>query len=285
MLKKGLKSPDAEVRFHAAEALAYLDDPAAAEPLAKAAENQPAFRWYALNALGAMDHVAAYNSLTNLLGSNSAETRYGAFRAIRTRTPNDPNTRGEILGRSFRYHVIPTTGEPLVHFTRNKRPEVSIFGTEQKLSIKEALFAGKFIVLKSIGPDQIRISRFTPNQPDVQETCSNDLDHVVRTIVKVGGGYSDVIQALQEAKRAGALSAKIAVEALPKPERQYFKDEEAEADKMPAKLPESTDELASAKEVGPAAAAPTAGLVPVSNGAGKTAPVTSSNPLPEFGPQ
>src|SRR5205814_5232523 len=37
-LKQGLKSSDAEVRFYAAEALAYLDQPEAATPLTEAAK-------------------------------------------------------------------------------------------------------------------------------------------------------------------------------------------------------------------------------------------------------
>ena len=44
VLKTGIKSADPEVRFYAAEALAYLDDKEAAEPLAEAARDVPAFR-------------------------------------------------------------------------------------------------------------------------------------------------------------------------------------------------------------------------------------------------
>jgi len=38
-LKQGLRSSDPEVRFYSAEALAYLDQPEAAAPLAEAAKN------------------------------------------------------------------------------------------------------------------------------------------------------------------------------------------------------------------------------------------------------
>src|SRR5262249_12402358 len=50
-LLAGLKSGDQEVRFYAAEALAYLDRIEAAAPLAEAAREVPAFRAYALTAL------------------------------------------------------------------------------------------------------------------------------------------------------------------------------------------------------------------------------------------
>src|SRR5207237_10173198 len=42
-LKQGLRSSDPEVRFYSAEALAYLDQPEAAAPLAEAAKRESAF--------------------------------------------------------------------------------------------------------------------------------------------------------------------------------------------------------------------------------------------------
>ena len=54
----------------------------AVDALAEAAAKEPAFRTYALTALSAMDEVDARDKLYELLESNSAETRYGAFRAL-----------------------------------------------------------------------------------------------------------------------------------------------------------------------------------------------------------
>ena len=58
-LLKAVKSKDSEVRFYAAEALAYLDRREAAEPLGQIARDQPAFRVFALTALSAMQDFAA----------------------------------------------------------------------------------------------------------------------------------------------------------------------------------------------------------------------------------
>ena len=59
-----------------------------------------------------MDHVAAYEALNELLHVPSAETRYGAFRALRTRNAADPLVRGESLGGGFAYHVISSDDVP-----------------------------------------------------------------------------------------------------------------------------------------------------------------------------
>ena len=97
-LLKGIQSKDPEVRFYAAEALAYLDHREAAEPLGQIARDQPAFRVFALTALSAMQDFAAYEQLRELLVVPSAETRYGAFRALWTMNEKDPLVKGEMLG-------------------------------------------------------------------------------------------------------------------------------------------------------------------------------------------
>jgi flagellar basal body P-ring protein FlgI len=225
-LKSGLQAKDREVRFYAAEALAYLDDADAAPVLGEVARAESAFRWHALAALTAMDHVAALEALTNLLHEKSAETRYGAFQAIRTRNPNDPGTKGEVVDKKFRYHLIPTTGEPLVHFARSKRPEVVLFGHEQRIKPPAFIQISRGLTMKGVEGNQIKVSRFRPgDENDSFETCSTELDQVIRTIVKLGGGYADVIQAIQELKKENCLEARVAVEALPKPGRAFIRDE------------------------------------------------------------
>jgi hypothetical protein len=253
-LKKGLTSVDPEVRFYTAEALAYLDQAEAAEPLAAAANSESAFRWHALTALTAMDHVASYDALNELLHVKSVETRYGAFRALRTRNPKDPVTKGELLDKKFGYHVLSTTGEPLIHITRSKRPEIVLFGSDMKLQNPQFLNAGKRIMLKGLETGEIKVSRFAPGQPDAHEVCSTELDKVIRTVVRLGGGYADVIQLLNEAKKNGCLNARLAVEALATPGRKFQRTDANGAiappveDGPPVEDDESegsTDELAS----------------------------------------
>ena len=97
VLIAGAQSQDPKVQFHAAEALAYLDRREAAEPLGKAARNA-AFRSQALTALSVMRDSAAYDQLRELLGVPSAETRYGAFRALTVMCPDDSLVKGENFG-------------------------------------------------------------------------------------------------------------------------------------------------------------------------------------------
>ena len=77
ILQTGLKSPNPEVNFASAEALAYLDVAEAAPALALAAKTERAFRWHALTALSTMDHVSAYDALAELLDDSTGWTDLG----------------------------------------------------------------------------------------------------------------------------------------------------------------------------------------------------------------
>jgi flagellar basal body P-ring protein FlgI len=230
VLTKGVQSSDPEVRFYAAEALAYLDEASAAVPLARAAREEPAFRAYALAALSTIDDMTAHEELMNLLEVPSSETRYGAFRALWAMNPHDPQIRGENLGGQFSYHVLNTAGPPMIHVTRTDRPEIVLFSHGQRLNTPFVLEAGKSILIKGVD-DKVTLSRFTVRDTDQKRVVSTKVDEVIRAIVELGGTYPDVVQALQQAKSSHALDSRFEVDALPDGGRQYrHKDVDALAE-------------------------------------------------------
>jgi flagellar basal body P-ring protein FlgI len=221
MLKKGLTIKDAEVRFYAAEALAYLDETAAVDVLSQVARDEPAFRVNALAALSAMDDAIAYDALRSLVEVRSAETRYGAFRALWAMNQNDPFLCGEKLGGQFNYHVLDVAGPNMIHVTRSHVAEVVLFGKDQELQLPLVLDAGKNILVNGLSGGNITVSRFTPNAEPEQRVVSTRVDDVIRAIVELGGTYPDVVQALQQAKADGALASRFEVDALPQPGRPF----------------------------------------------------------------
>ncbi len=225
VLIKGIESKDPEVRFYAAEALAYLDEPKAAAPLAQAAREEPAFRAYALAALSAMQDVVAYDELCALLELPSAETRYGAFRALWAMNPNDPLVKGEDLGEQFGYHLLGTSGQPMIHVTRSLRPEIVLFGHDQRFITPMVLEAGKDILVNAEQSGKVTVSKFAVGQPDQKRQVSDKVDDVIRAIVELGGTYPDVVLALQQAKTAHALPGKLEVDAIPDTGRSYRQKE------------------------------------------------------------
>jgi hypothetical protein len=124
----------------------------------------------------------------------------------------------------------------MVHVTRSHRPEIVLFGHEQVLKTPLVLDAGKKIMLRSTEPGKIVVSRFATNEGDQKRVISARLDEVIRTIVELGGTYPDVVQALQQAKVLGALTARLEMDALPQGGRRYTRqsgEESEEGEEMP----------------------------------------------------
>ena len=224
ILTAALQTNDPEVRFYAAEALAYLDVTAAVETLASVARDEPAFRVNALAALSAMDDVIAYDALRDLLEVSSAETRYGAFRALWAMNEHDPLVRGIPMGDQFTFHTLNVGGPAMIHVTESYRPEVVLFGKDQKLSLPLLLDAGPSILVNGQSGGKIIVSRFAPGEEPEQRTVSTGVSEVVRAIVELGGTYPDVVQALQQAKHDGALKSRFLVDALPQSGRRYDRE-------------------------------------------------------------
>ncbi|MDR0870703.1 MAG: flagellar basal body P-ring protein FlgI [Planctomycetaceae bacterium] len=232
-LREGLKSKDVEVQFYAAVSLAYLGDNTPAKVLTKISMSEPAFRVYTLNALSVMrNDIEAETGLQELLHVPSAETRYGAFRALRNRNPYDRTIRGENLGSQFSYHGINTPGNPMIHLSKSKRPEVVMFGTDIRLRQPFMLDAGPSILVNGQQPGQVVVKKLVLSGVDQQRVVSNGVDEIIRAVVELGGTYPDVYQMLHQASQAGVLPCRLEVDCLPEPNRIYRRpggnDEEKE---------------------------------------------------------
>lgn len=225
ILTRAIAADDAEVRFYAAEALAYLDVTEAVAPLAKAAIEDPSFRIAAIAALGSMQDGAAVEALGEMLSVKSAETRYGAFRALSMMAHSDPRVRGENLAGKFNYHILDVGGDTMIHATSSHRPEIVLFGKEHQLKLPLVLDAGPRILVNGMSGSQITVSRFSPNEPTQQRVVSTNVDEVIRAVVDLGGNYPDVVQMLQQAKNDGALESRFRVNALPEPGRPVEREE------------------------------------------------------------
>jgi hypothetical protein len=135
-----------------------------------------------------------------------------------------------MVGGQFWLHLIPTAGEPMIHISRAERCEIVLFGQEMPFAPPQGIFAGKQIMLTSTDPEQIKISRFTPGREDRVAYAGPTVEQVIRGIVSLGGTYGDVIQALQEAKQAGLIAARMEVDAVPRTGITYHREDDSSRD-------------------------------------------------------
>jgi hypothetical protein len=215
-LKRGLESEHVLVRFSAAEALAYLGSSAGGEELAKLVKAQPMLRAYCLTALASLDETVCHYKLEELMSDPSAETRFGAFRALRTLRPNDEAVQGEYLNDTFWLHQVAPKGPSLVHVSTTKRAEVVLFGEEPYLEPPFSFQAGaEFTITASADDDKCTIGRFSTTGGIHRKQCSLKLSDVLRQVTELGGGYPDVVDLLRRADNCRCLSCRVTVDALP----------------------------------------------------------------------
>jgi flagellar basal body P-ring protein FlgI len=223
-LLDGLESKDLQVRFLAAEALAYQDKHEAVPALRDAAETESAFRWHALAALSTITHVSALDALDALLHVASAETRYGAFRALKKRADKNPIFGAEKLGDNgqFVLHTVPSNAQPMIHYTRSREPEIVLFGNAIEMRIPDFMDGGKEIIVKaSEDGEQIKICRYSPGKEDQKVQCAPRVRDFIHGLVEVGASYALIVQLLDQAKRDDLLAARLVADATPRPIRDY----------------------------------------------------------------
>jgi flagellar basal body P-ring protein FlgI len=212
-LKRALRHHHSEVKFNAAQALCYMGEPDGIEIMEEMAKTEPSYRWHALTALSSMDDLEAGSALTNLMHVDSAETRYGAFRAMRARSPQDPLVKGKAMD-DFYFHVVPTTGPPMLHLARSQRPELVCFGADQTVT-DDFMYVVTGLTIKSNGDGTVRIVRYA-RDGEQRKVCSTKIPEIVEAMSAVGCDYSTMVKMFRESKQAGKLNTRLVVNAVPK---------------------------------------------------------------------
>lgn len=253
-LKLGVSNPHPQVRFFAAEALAYLGDDSGVDVLSDAAKNRPEFRAFALAALASMDQPASMVRLRELMSYPDSSVRYGAFNALRIVDRTDPflgrvrvwndepeeEETGDALAMRiaapvvrnknkpkdpFELYVVDCEGPPLVHVAKTRRCEIVIFGNKQKLQTPMVLSAGPISVNASDGDDKatlFRVGSPSIDGPDQKIVTGLALADVIRETANLGATYPEILSLLQAADRQRNLpvgptgSSSLVLDALPK---------------------------------------------------------------------
>lgn len=236
-LRDALDSTDFEVRFQAAQALAYLGEANGIDVLREAAANEPAFRVYALVAMSVIDDADSVIALRELMDSPSMETRYGAFRALKELDPNDPWMRPTVFENRFLLHVIDTPEEPMVHVTRRRSPEVVVYGADQKMRLPAVLNAGRHIrVIGATGDHEVDVIHYQLNEEPKRRRVANRVVDIIVACGDLGATYPDIVQLLIEAEQQHNYVGQFGIDRMPQAGRMYLSTsgkstEEADANK------------------------------------------------------
>ncbi|HWE34974.1 MAG TPA: flagellar basal body P-ring protein FlgI [Isosphaeraceae bacterium] len=250
-LKAALTSPDAQVRFFAAEALAYLGDESCVPELARTAVEREEFRAYALSALATVDEPVATIQLRKLMDQPDPKVRYGAFNALRRQDPTDgflgrvrlaedePEPQADnpmamplppVRSRNrapdpFALYIVDSDGPPMVHVSRARRPEIVVFGRGQRLATPLVLGgSGTFLINADLGDEQLQLSRIGTGgagRGDRKVAVPPDLGEVIRQLARLDATYPEIVALLTQAQRQANLPGPLIVDATPLPDPKY----------------------------------------------------------------
>lgn len=216
-LKNGMKSDHPLVRFSSSESLAYLGSPSCGEELARTVVEQPMLRAFALTALASLDEAICQVKLREILYTcTDDETRYGAFRALRSLDEKNETIQGDYLNDSFWVHRVSPDTPGMVHISTNKRAEIVLFGQEPRMKPPFSILSNEFTLTAGQDDTRCNISRIPlRGGKTTRKSCGLGVEEVVRTLAEMGAMYPDVTEALRQADQTQALSCRVRNDALP----------------------------------------------------------------------
>jgi hypothetical protein len=186
---------------------------------------------------GELDAGAA---LADLIHVESVETRYGAFHALKIRSPNDPLVVPDPVSKEFFLNIVPTTATSVVHFARQHRPEIVVFGGGEPLE-SNLLYVERGLTIRVDDQAMIEITRFDSKNGEVKVTCPNSTAALLRTLTQIGCDYETIFDLCVDAKRSHTFNARVEVDRLPSSLRARNRDEDAlatdEEEREPKSLP------------------------------------------------
>jgi Flagellar P-ring protein len=234
--------PEIGPRLAALEAGARLGDARAVTPLVELAKTAPAgLRTQAIKLLGNMPGNPAISlTLRELVEASDLDVRIAAYEGLRER--NDAVVMTSVIGAdarnpSFELDVVPV-GEPLIYVTQQARPRVVLFGADAGARGARALQAGlalnrpmtvsawdSRLLMASDGPgDPVRVMYRDPRtgRQVLQAAGPEKLAEMIRFMAQkprpedpspgLGFGYSEVVGALYELSKQGAVRSAFATE-------------------------------------------------------------------------
>ena len=215
VLQAALSHNDLEVRFHAAEALAYMGVADGIPELVAAAKKDASYRWHAFAALASMESRETANVLSEFFNEPEIDLRYGAFKAISQQNEDDPIVTGEYLANEFYLHEVDSTAKPTIYISTNRRAEIVIFGSQAAFN-DNFLYVESGLTIKSTDDGLLALTAYSPEFIKEQRVCTNQAADLIRTLADLGYGFSKQFKILRQASENGSLNAELAINVAPK---------------------------------------------------------------------
>jgi len=115
----------------------------------------------------------------------------------------------------------------MVHLSRSKRPEITLFGKDHQLT-NDFIFVQNGLTIRADGKGNLLLIRYLPDQQEDRRVCSTNLSDAIRQLAALNCSYTEMVELLQEAKRNNQLTSRLAINAVPRLNQNRFEPDEFE---------------------------------------------------------
>ncbi len=202
ILREGLESEHALVRFASAEALAYLSSTFGIEVLTQVANQHPLFAYHSAIALANLGESVCRDKLGALLTSPEPVVQTAAFHALSLLDEADPHLGGHFLNETCWLHLVPQSPTPMVSFSTSKRAQVILFGRNIMLASATRMIVGKnatnnFTVVTGESDGKCVVKHIS-TQGEKQRVCAPRVQDILVAFTELGAGYPDIVDFLSK---------------------------------------------------------------------------------------
>ncbi len=215
----GLTSSDKEIRFYSAYSLAYLDCKDSVPVLLELAQSTPTARALCLVGLVVNEDSSAREALEQLLQEPDPDLRFGAYKAIRLRNPNDLCVKGEVMGKSFQFVQVPSS-IPLLAVSLQQNKEVILFGNSIAVSLNTKISPTPLLTLSPMFGDEIKLTKRHGNGEITNTMVASDVVSILRGLGSIQANYNDVVHTINQLALNQALATPVAMNPLHNQDRQ-----------------------------------------------------------------
>jgi hypothetical protein len=131
---------------------------------------------------------------------------------------------GKWLGDFYLHRIPSDTVDPMLHFSRSKRPEIVMFGNDQTVT-NNFLYVESRLTIRATGNGTVTVTRYSAENGEERKVCSNRVADLIETLAQTGFSYSEILKMFRSSKDSGTLSSRLVVNAMPKLGRSYVPGE------------------------------------------------------------
>ncbi len=133
------------------------------------------------------------------------------------------------LEPGYEVKLVETAASPVVHLSRRRKPEIVLFGPDQRLEAPLVLRAGHSVLVTCAeNSDRVKLTKIIPGRPQQELYSSLRVAEIIAAAAELDVDYPAIEEMLMQAHKQHNMVGVLAYDQLPQAGRVYERPELAE---------------------------------------------------------